>query len=158
MVVIAALGFPLGGMFVTVISFVSAVDDGRGMMIIPGVLLAAVLASIWQVSVPACVAECHGVVASLSRSRILTTGCRWRAFGTSLVVLIATLAVVMATVVAVRYRLHVRPSGEVLAMSMVAFCNVIGGLCTVLNGVLFYELRVARKGVDNIGRVASVFD
>ena len=121
---------------------------GLSLLIVPGLILACM----WYVAVPVCIAERTGVFASMSRSRVLTKGYRWRLFGILLLFAIAvligifTIGMVFAMV-----------SPTALKISQLAVGTIIGAFGGVLGGVFYYELRVAKEGVD-IDKIASVFD
>jgi hypothetical protein len=125
-----------------------AVMLGMFLLFVPGIILACML----YVSVPACVAERTGVFASMSRSRFLTKGYRWQVFGTILLIAIVALGLVVTVGLALS---TIGPAA--LQISQLAAGAVIGAFGGVVNGVFYYELRVAKEGID-IDKIASVFD
>jgi hypothetical protein len=122
---------------------------GAILLFIPGVMVYCA----YYVSMPACVAEQAGVFASMSRSAFLTKGYRWQIFGMLLLILVIfagffILAVIAATALT---------SGGVRLIATQAVGAMVGAFNGVIVGVFYYQLRVAKEGVD-IDRIASVFD
>jgi hypothetical protein len=128
-------------MIVTVLLGIAAV-------VVPGFILNCM----FYVAMPVCVAEETGVFASMARSRRLTKGYRWQAFGVILLTLVGGLALglIADTVFAVIGR-----TGTLIADA--AARVIINSFTGVLDSVFYYELRVAKEGVD-IDKIASVFD
>jgi hypothetical protein len=125
-----------------------AVLLGFALLVIPGLMLNCM----FYVSMPACVAEQAGVFASLSRSRRLTKGYRWQAFGTILVMMVGgwVLGLTAETVSS--------PAGQTgILISDAAARVIINSFNGVLASVFYYKLRAAKEGVD-IDKIASVFD
>jgi hypothetical protein len=125
-----------------------AIGLGSVLLIVPGLILACM----FFVATPACVAEQTGVFESLSRSRSLTKGYRWQVFGTFLLMLVV--GIVLGAIVGLVFA----ATGE---FGMVIFTQALGAVVGSFNGVLisvfYYELRVAKEGID-IDKIASVFD
>jgi hypothetical protein len=121
---------------------------GMILLIVPGIMVFCAC----YVAVPACVVERQGVFASLSRSGFLTKGHRWRIFGIAIVLVIAS-AVVQAIAEAVlgAMGLYIAVFGPLVLTS------VVSAFGAVVNGVVYYQLRVAKEGVD-IEEIARVFD
>jgi Uncharacterised protein family (UPF0259) len=117
-------------------------------LLVPGLILACM----YYVSTPVCVAERAGVFESMSRSSFLTKGFRWQVFGTFLLLLVA--GIILGAII-----------GGIAAMtgtigfliSTQALGAIIGSFNGVLISVFYYELRVAKEGID-IEKIASVFD
>jgi len=130
------------------IVFGLAATLGLVLLIVPGLIVICM----FYVAVPACVVERPGVFASLSRSSFLTKGHRWQIFGI-LVVLILANAVVeyVAGLVLARAGLYVVVFGPLV------LSTVVSAFGAVVNGVIYYQLRVAKEGVD-IETIARVFD
>jgi hypothetical protein len=127
---------------------VLAIFLGTILLIVPGLILACM----FFVATPACVAEQTSVFESLSRSRFLTKGYRWQVFGMFL------LLIVMGMVIGAIAGLVAATAGYI---GVVIFTQALGVFLSSFNGVLvsvfYYELRVAKEGVD-IEKIASVFD
>jgi hypothetical protein len=127
-----------------------------GILVVIGVILLVVpgciLLSMLLVSTHACVVERTGVFASMSRSRTLTRGHRWKVFG--MVVLLAIVIGILSTVVGAVFSLA-GPYASLIATQ--AFNLIAGAFDSVLFTVLYFQLRVAKEGVD-IDKIASVFD
>jgi hypothetical protein len=136
---------PLIGVAVCV---VIAIGLGTILLIVPGLMLACM----FFVATPACVAERIGVFESLSRSRALTKGHRWQVFGLFLLLIVAGI-IIAAVVGAIAFT-----AGW---LGVVIFSQALGVLLSSFNGVIvsvfYYELRVAKEGVD-IEKIASVFE
>jgi hypothetical protein len=101
---------------------------------------------------PACVAERVGVFASMSHSSFLTKGYRWQVFGTLLLILVG--GIVLGAILGMVFVLTGRIG---LLISTQALGAIISSFNGVLVSVFYYELRVAREGID-IDKIASVFD
>jgi hypothetical protein len=129
-------------------SAVIAIGFASLLLLVPGLILACM----FFVATPACVAERIGVFESLSRSRSLTKGYRWQVFGLFLLLLVAGIIIAAAV-------------GVIAAaagwLGVVIFSQALGVVLSSFNGVIvsvfYYELRVAKEGVD-IEKIASVFE
>ncbi|MGO1074858.1 hypothetical protein [Inquilinus sp. CA228] len=121
---------------------------GMILLIVPGIMVFCA----YYVAVPAAVVERPGVFASLSRSGVLTKGHRWRIFGILVVVVIASAAVqALAEVILGTMGLYAAVFGPL------ALTSIVSAFGAVVNGVVYYQLRVAKEGVD-IEEIARVFD
>ena len=128
--------------------FALGVWVGLLLLVIPGIMLMIR----WSVSVPACVVEGTGPVASLGRSAALTKGHRWKIFGIFLLIWI------VSVIVASLLGLIASQLGTVANM----FANFFWTACwaAYFNSVLvmvYHDLRVAKEGVD-VNQIAAVFD
>jgi hypothetical protein len=122
------------------------IGTGTILFVIPGIILMLML---WVVF-PVMVMERPGIVGSLRRSAFLTQGNRWRLLG-----LLLLLGVVMGLLVGlVTFVVPFGGEGSILSSVVSA---VLGIFWLVVLGVTYYDLRMAKEGVD-IGRVAAVFD
>ena len=124
-------------------------------LLVPGLMYACM----YYVSTPACVVEQTGVFESVSRSAFLTKGYRWQVFGVFLLILLIFAGVViLATIVALVFRLT-GGVGQVIATRAAGAVagTVVSAFNGVIVGVFYYQLRVAKEGVD-IDKIASVFD
>jgi uncharacterized membrane protein len=127
---------------------------GFVLLIVPGLIVYC----LYYVAAPACIAEQAGVGASLSRSRFLTKGHRLQIFGAAALIWIVWVIVSLAITSAV-----IALSGQVTtalrAIQIVSFGvqALLGAFNAVLVGVFYYQLRVAKDGVD-IDKIASVFE
>jgi hypothetical protein len=104
------------------------------------------------VGAPVCVAEKAGVGASLSRSRFLTRGYRGQIFGAYF--LIAILGGFNSEIAA-RATSAVGEIGATIAGYGVQ--AIFGAFLAVLAAVLYYQLRVAKEGIE-LAKIASVFE
>jgi hypothetical protein len=115
---------------------------------------------LYYVAAPACVAEQVGIGASLSRSRFLTKGHRLKIFGAAALIWIVWLIVNLVITSAVAVTVLSAPVTIALpAVLIVSYVvqSFFGAFNAVLVGVFYYQLRVAKDGVD-IDKIASVFD
>ena len=117
-------------------------------MVVQGI----VWACMFFVAEPVCVAEQAGVFTSASRSRSLTEGHRMQAFGMVLLTKVAAIALMRIAGVI---------DEEIGETAMLIGRGALSAVVVSFNGVLvsvfYYELRVAKEGVD-IDRIARVFD
>jgi hypothetical protein len=121
---------------------------GAVLLIVPGLMVACM----YYVSIPACVTEQTGVFKSMSRSAFLTKGYRWQVFGMFL--LIVGGGLVLGLIVGLVFALTGKVGLEIASQAMSAIVSAFNG---VIVGVFYYQLRVAKEGVD-IDKIASVFD
>jgi hypothetical protein len=131
---------------------------GLTLLIVPGLIVYC----LYYVAAPACVAEQAGVRASLSRSRYLTKGHRLQIFGAGALIFILWLIINLA-IASVSASTAIALGGPartaLRAVQIVSFVvqAFFGAFNAVLVGVFYYQLRVAKDGVD-IDKIASVFD
>ncbi len=119
------------------------------LLVVPGI----VKACSYYVAIPAAVVEGTGVSGSLSRSRKLAEGYRWHIFGILLVG--GLLGMLIGGAAAVVFRGISGPLQTTL-VSVVPNA-IVGSLTAVFSGVGYYQLRVAKEGID-IEQLAAVFD
>jgi tryptophan-rich sensory protein len=118
------------------------------LLVVPGFTVLCM----YYVAAPVCVAEKAGVGASLSRSRFLTKGHRWAIFGAyMLIFVLGAISAGIATGAT-------STVGETGAMVVgYAVQAIFGAFVAVLAAVLYYQLRVAKEGID-LAKIASVFE
>ena len=122
---------------------------GFMLLFVPGLILI----TMWFVAVPICIVERRGPWQSLVRSGELTKGHRWKIFG-----IILVLYIVSAIVGYILTSVLTAIGGTVLAMIATLLWNgVWGAFFAIFVVVTYYELRVAKEGID-IEQIASVFD
>jgi len=111
------------------------------------------LSARWYVSLPACIIERSGPVASLSRSAFLTESHRWKIFGIYLLLLVAGwLAWWILTAMLVSL------FGVLLAnFGLFLWQALVGAYQAIVVAIAYHDLRVVKEGID-IERVAEVFD
>ena len=132
---------------------------GMILLVVPGLMVACA----YYVSMPACVAEQTGVFASMSRSAFLTKGYRWQVFGMVLLlavgggILAMIVGLVFGTTGVFRGGAALTGGGVGLIATQAAVGAIVGAFHGVIVGVFYYQLRVAKEGVD-IDQIASVFD
>jgi uncharacterized membrane protein len=138
--------FPLIGLAVM---SVIGVIVGSMLFIIPGMMLYAA----WFVGVPVCMAERLGAWQCLERSAELTRGHRWAVFG--IIVLLNIGSSIVSKVIEFSFTAI---GGGTLALIGFLIGNAIWeAFFAVFVVVTYYELRVAKEGID-IEQIASVFD
>ena len=122
---------------------------GLMLLIIPGLILM----TRWYIAAPACVVERVGPLASMRRSAELTKGHRWKVFGAMILMYLGT-----GTASQVLTTSFTTMGGPMLGMvgSLIAQ-SVTGAFVAIFVVVTYYELRVAKEGID-IDQIASVFD
>jgi hypothetical protein len=113
---------------------------------------------------PVCIAEQAGIGTSLSRSRFLTKGHRWQIFGAVILIFVVYIIV---SFVAESVAARTGAGGEGLTVVgpiravFVAFNAIVAAVFVAFNAVVaavfYYQLRVAKDGVDP-AKIASVFD
>jgi hypothetical protein len=121
---------------------------GAILLIVPGVIVMCM----YYVAAPVTIVEREGVFSSMSRSAGLTKGHRWQIFGIILLVIIVNL-VIGAVLVGIGFAMGAVASAIMEQVWQV----VVGAFNAVVSGVLYYQLRVSKEGVD-INQIASVFD
>jgi hypothetical protein len=137
--------FPILGVSIV---FGLAAGIGLVLLVVPGVIVFCM----FYVALPACVVERPGVFGSLSRSAFLTKGFRWQIFGIMVVLVLANLVVeYLAGLLLASAGLYVTVFGPLV------LSTVVSAFSAVINGVIYYQLRVAKEGVD-IETIARVFD
>ena len=135
---------------------------GFFLLVIPGVI---VMMMLW-VAIPVAVIERPGVIASLKRSRELTSGHRWKIF--AVVLILGIMGFVVTSLVMIPFGISVfsgafDPSHdlqETLTTTMVinfVISAVFYAAYAVANAVGYYALRSSKEGVD-IEKIAAVFD
>jgi hypothetical protein len=107
----------------------------------------------YAVAAPVCVAERAGILTSLSRSRFLTKGHRWQIFGAFMLIFMADLIV---SLIGAIFANQIGAGAQGLIMSYVVQA-VFAAFNAVVTAVFYYQLRIARHGVD-IANIADVFD
>jgi hypothetical protein len=119
------------------------------LLIVPAPMFAAM----FFVATPVCVVERLGPLASMTRSRDLTRGHRWKVFG--VVVLLTVINIVVASVLKLGL---VALAGPVLAVTGLLIWGALYGAYSALIAVVSYrDLRVAKEGIDT-EQIAAVFD
>ena len=124
-----------------------AVILGYLLLIVPGVIVACM----WYVSLPACIAERTGVFQSLSRSRLLTRGYRWRVLGAVVLVVLVPMVVAAARLNAM-LRLEATDFAG-MPITQLAILSVSSAFGAVLSAVVYCELRAVREN-----KISTVFD
>jgi len=118
------------------------------LLIIPGFIVFVM----WAVSVPACVVDGLGPIASLSRSAELTKGYRWKVFG---------LILVLSLINGIGNQFFQTAGGFLgvwaglggVAIWFVAWTGLWN--CALI--MIYHDLRVAKEGID-IEQLAAIFD
>ncbi len=128
---------------------------GTILLIVPGIIVALMLC----VAIPVVMVEGPGVLASLSRSRALTKGSRWRLLGLLLIAFIGTALVTMIIsmvvgLVMVFFGTVGATVSTIVDLALQLFTTVF---LAVLLAVAYHDLRVAKEGVST-AQLAAVFD
>src|SRR5262249_45100026 len=107
----------------------------------------------WYAAAPVCVVEKLSPLESLKRSAELTQGNRWKIFGFYVVLMIvgAVIGGVIGGLSAV-----ILPA-VIGAVILFLFTAIWSAFVSVVNVVVYHDLRVVKEGVD-IESIASVFD
>ncbi len=116
------------------------------LFVVPGMIVLCM----FYVAVPVCVIEKPGITESLSRSALLTKGCRWQIFGLFALVLVAGILVQFPMALVGRLTLL----GALFHFSWEVLATAFGA---VLAAVVYHDLRVAKEGMD-VDNLANVFD
>jgi hypothetical protein len=126
-----------------------AIAMGIMLLIVPGIMLIIM----WYVTTPAFVIERLDISASFARSRALTKGHRWPIFGMALLLFIA--GIIMALVV--EKVLALSGSGGFMIAGSLVWAGLTGAFNMVLVVATYYDLRVAKEGIDT-RHFAAVFE
>jgi hypothetical protein len=114
---------------------------------------ALILFTMWYVAMPASAIEEIGAIESMQRSSQLTRGHRWQIFG--LIVCVFLIAAMAGGMVGVSLNAI---GGQALKLVGDVLLGGVGSaIGTVASAVAYYELRVAKEGIDT-ERVAAVFE
>jgi len=106
---------------------------------------------IWAVSLPACVVEGLGPIASMGRSADLSSGYRWKILGIMLLAGVLFLVGYLLQIVLAQLSPTVAGIyGWVLLVAWIAYWN-----CMTI--MVYHDLRVAKEGID-LEQIASIFD
>ena len=123
---------------------------GMILLIVPGFILL----TMWAVALPANTVERTGVLKSLSRSRELTRGRRWRVFGTILVPIPISAGTSWLLIGMFGLRGTATPTFQFVSWAVHA---VEQAFSVCVFATLYFYLRRDKEGVD-IEQVAAVFD
>ena len=125
---------------------------GLILLVIPGVILACVLA----VTAQACVVEQLGAIESMNRSAALTKGYRWHIFG--LYVVVGLIFFVITFILTFVFNLIVPGDASMVSTVLEAIGNVIAvAFDAVMCGIIYYDLRAVKEGVT-LDSLADIFD
>jgi hypothetical protein len=154
---LASIVFALPALIIGIVSVVGLhvlAAQTIGLLTIPSVMIPVVILYLmWAVALPVCVVEQAGPGTSLGRSRALTKGYRWRILGILVLLFIAN-----GLVQVVLTRVLGALAGPTVT-SLVSFLwrAVAGAFGAIVIAVIYYQLRVAKDGID-IEHIAAVFD
>ena len=121
---------------------------GLMLLVIPGIILMVR----WSVSIPVCVVERLGPVASLKRSAELTKGHRWKIFGMFFLIWLISMVIgiVIGAVMGALGHVFVLVANLLWTAAWAGYFNSVWAM-------IYHDLRVAKDGVD-VEQIASVFD
>jgi hypothetical protein len=121
------------------------------LLFVPGLILL----TMWAIALPANTVERTGVLESLSRSRELTRGRRWRVFGTIIIPILISMATTWLLIgIFGGLRVIGSPTFQLVSWAVHAIEQAFS-VCVF--ATLYYYLRREKEGVD-IEQVAAVFD
>ena len=126
-----------------------AILCGFLLLVVPGFILLVM----WYCSLPVCVVEKLGPIASLGRSAALTKGHRWKIFGIMLLIgLGGAIAggIVGAILAVIRVKL-------VFVIGHYLWQTVYSAFQAIIGVVIYHDLRVAKEGIGT-EQIAAVFD
>ena len=126
-----------------------AIFLGFLLLIVPGVILVIM----WYVATPAFVIERLDISASMARSSALTKGHRWGIFG-MLILLYISVAIVE---VVIEHTLALTGSTGLVTCGSLVWAGLSGAFGSVLAVAAYYDLRVAKEGIDT-RQLAAVFE
>src|SRR5689334_14078690 len=112
---------------------------GLILLIVPGLILY----TMWLVAVVPCVVERTGPWRSLRRSQELTKGHRWRVFGLFLLLLLLGLINPLLQVT-----LNATLGAMTAAIGNAIWTTIASAFSSVVIAVTYYDLRVAKEGID----------
>jgi MFS family permease len=119
------------------------------LLVIPAFIVATML----LVAMPACVVEQLGPANSMSRSRQLTKGHRWKIFGLWLLAMFVS-GILQSVLIGLASII----GGPILALIVfLAWSAIFGAFYAIMVVVIYHDLRVTKEGVDT-DQIAAVFD
>lgn len=119
------------------------------LLVIPAFIVATML----LVAMPACVVEQLGPAASMSRSKQLTKGHRWKIFGLWLLAMFVS-GILQSVLIGLAGVI----GGPILALIVfLAWSAIFGAFYAIMVVVIYHDLRVTKEGVDT-DQIAAVFD
>ncbi|TPN80776.1 hypothetical protein FJ987_19350 [Mesorhizobium sp. CU2] len=158
------------GLVIILALVLAAMVLGVMAMVIPVIggliaILALIPMAMWLISisvaVPVLVQERPGVFASISRSRALTKGSRWRVFGLFLIIGIAAMVLQMGFTLL--FQLAVVSSGGLTATGIIAgavgsslLSTIFSAVISVAIAVTYVELRQVKEGTG-VEELAEIF-
>ena len=124
---------------------------GMILLIVPGFILF----TMWSVALPAAIVERTGVPRALGRSRQLTSGRRWRVFGTILIPILISIVTSWILIGLVFGLRGVTSTTFEIVSWLISSVEQAFSVCVF--ATLYYYLRREKEGVD-IEQIAAVFD
>jgi MFS family permease len=119
------------------------------LLVIPAFIVATML----LVAMPACVVEQLGPGKSMSRSKQLTKGHRWKIFGLWLLAMLVS-GILQSVLIGLAGII----GGPILALIVfLAWSAIFGAFYAIMVVVIYHDLRVTKEGVDT-DQIAAVFD
>jgi uncharacterized membrane protein len=141
---------------VVLVAIISTILVWLGLLlfIVPGIIVALMLC----VAIPVVMAEGTGIRASLSRSRVLTKGSRWKLLGLFLVAAIGVTIVSELISFIVELAVPLSETGAIIQIVVGIALQVITTVfMAVVLAVTYHDLRVSKEGASTT-QIASVFD
>jgi hypothetical protein len=136
---------------------------GFALLIIPGIILALR----WAVTLPVCMMESKGTLASMRRSAELTKGHRWKLFGIGVLIYVVAIisALVRFLVISLLSRsgvlgwLGLGAPGRIITTAIISviLSAIVTAYFNIVAATVYRDLRGAKEGVDT-EQIAAVFD
>jgi hypothetical protein len=160
---VVLIGLSLGVFALSAISGDSVRTAISVLAVLGGIVLIFLFYLTFFVATPACVIERLGPIRSMTRSRALTKGYRWKLLGLMLsIVLVLLLASVVVGVIAflVIFFGGTLPTGLATSLSLglnILMSGVWGAYFGIVVFVAYHDLRVAKEGIGT-DQIAAVFE
>jgi Membrane domain of glycerophosphoryl diester phosphodiesterase len=136
---------------------------GFALLIIPGVIMALR----WAVTLPVCMVEGKGPLASMRRSAELTKGHRWKLFGIGVLIYVVAITTALVRVLVVGLLagsgilggLGLAVPGGIIITAIISLIlsAIVIAYFNVVAATIYHDLRGAKEGVDT-EQIATVFD
>jgi Membrane domain of glycerophosphoryl diester phosphodiesterase len=136
---------------------------GFALLIIPGVIMALR----WAVTLPVCMVEGKGPLASMRRSAELTKGHRWKLFGIGVLIYVVAITTALVRVLVVGLLagsgilggLGLSVPGGIIITAIISLIlsAIVIAYFNVVAATIYHDLRGAKEGVDT-EQIATVFD
>jgi uncharacterized membrane protein len=136
---------------------------GFALLVIPG----GIMALRWAVTLPVCMVEGKGPLASMRRSAELTKGHRWKLFGIGVLIYVVAITTALVRVLVVGLLagsgilggLGLAVPGGIIITAIISLIlsAIVIAYFNVVAATIYHDLRGAKEGVDT-EQIATVFD